>query len=75
LLFSFFCLYEWDIDMQQNSYRRWITLAIISFSGGVSFDLAMVLPWRGARAVASQIWNSISSTPPPSSTRRRAIFC
>jgi nitrate/nitrite transporter NarK len=26
--------------MQQNSYRRWITLAIISFSGGVSFDLA-----------------------------------
>jgi len=27
-------------DMQQSSYRRWITLAIISFSGGVSFDLA-----------------------------------
>jgi len=26
--------------MQQSSYRRWITLAIISFSGGVSFDLA-----------------------------------
>mgnify|MGYP007048086971 CR=1 FL=1 len=26
--------------MQHNSYRRWITLAIISFSGGVSFDLA-----------------------------------
>lgn len=26
--------------MQQTSYRRWITLAIISFSGGVSFDLA-----------------------------------
>ena len=26
--------------MQQNSYRRWITLAIISISGGVSFDLA-----------------------------------
>lgn len=26
--------------MQQASYRRWITLAIISFSGGVSFDLA-----------------------------------
>ncbi|MEA1064161.1 MFS transporter [Erwinia sp. HR93] len=26
--------------MQQHSYRRWITLAIISFSGGVSFDLA-----------------------------------
>ncbi|MBJ8381792.1 MFS transporter [Citrobacter sedlakii] len=26
--------------MHQNSYRRWITLAIISFSGGVSFDLA-----------------------------------
>lgn len=25
--------------MQHNSYRRWITLAIISFSGGVSFDL------------------------------------
>ncbi|EPA8425676.1 hypothetical protein ACQ630_000743, partial [Escherichia coli] len=24
--------------MQHNSYRRWITLAIISFSGGVSFD-------------------------------------
>ncbi|HFM0897327.1 hypothetical protein SNB13_07685, partial [Escherichia coli] len=23
--------------MQHNSYRRWITLAIISFSGGVSF--------------------------------------
>ncbi|EPP2032036.1 TPA: hypothetical protein ACG7BA_003488, partial [Escherichia coli] len=22
--------------MQHNSYRRWITLAIISFSGGVS---------------------------------------
>ncbi|MFW0766809.1 MFS transporter [Trabulsiella odontotermitis] len=26
--------------MQTPSYRRWITLAIISFSGGVSFDLA-----------------------------------
>ncbi|MDQ4430397.1 nitrate/nitrite transporter NarK [Yokenella regensburgei] len=26
--------------MQHSSYRRWITLAIISFSGGVSFDLA-----------------------------------
>lgn len=26
--------------MQNQSYRRWITLAIISFSGGVSFDLA-----------------------------------
>ena len=26
--------------MQHNSHRRWITLAIISFSGGVSFDLA-----------------------------------
>ncbi|MGE2659517.1 MFS transporter, partial [Escherichia coli] len=26
--------------MQHNSCRRWITLAIISFSGGVSFDLA-----------------------------------
>ncbi|WP_312628722.1 MFS transporter [Scandinavium sp.] len=26
--------------MQKSSYRRWITLAIISFSGGVSFDLA-----------------------------------
>lgn len=26
--------------MQQSSYRRWITLAIISISGGVSFDLA-----------------------------------
>lgn len=26
--------------MQQHAYRRWITLAIISFSGGVSFDLA-----------------------------------
>lgn len=26
--------------MQKTSYRRWITLAIISFSGGVSFDLA-----------------------------------
>lgn len=26
--------------MQHNSYRRWIALAIISFSGGVSFDLA-----------------------------------
>ncbi|MBV7404196.1 nitrate/nitrite transporter [Enterobacter sp. ENT03] len=26
--------------MQKPSYRRWITLAIISFSGGVSFDLA-----------------------------------
>lgn len=26
--------------MQHNPYRRWITLAIISFSGGVSFDLA-----------------------------------
>lgn len=26
--------------MQPHSYRRWITLAIISFSGGVSFDLA-----------------------------------
>lgn len=26
--------------MQQTSYRRWITLAIISFSGGVGFDLA-----------------------------------
>ncbi|WP_058913510.1 MFS transporter [Entomohabitans teleogrylli] len=26
--------------MQLSSYRRWITLAIISFSGGVSFDLA-----------------------------------
>lgn len=26
--------------MQKTSYRRWITLAIISISGGVSFDLA-----------------------------------
>jgi len=26
--------------MQQSSWRRWITLTIISFSGGVSFDLA-----------------------------------
>lgn len=26
--------------MQHSSWRRWITLAIISFSGGVSFDLA-----------------------------------
>ncbi len=26
--------------MQHNSYRRWITLVIISFIGGVSFDLA-----------------------------------
>lgn len=26
--------------MQHSSYRRWITLAIISISGGVSFDLA-----------------------------------
>lgn len=26
--------------MQKSSYRRWITLAIISISGGVSFDLA-----------------------------------
>lgn len=26
--------------MQQSSFRRWITLAIISISGGVSFDLA-----------------------------------
>ncbi len=25
--------------MQHNSHRRWITLAIISFSGGGSFDL------------------------------------
>ncbi len=34
------CIYKWEYDMQHNSYRRWITLAIISFSGGVSFDLA-----------------------------------
>lgn len=29
--------------MQHNSYRRWITLAIISFSGGVSFDRLFTL--------------------------------
>ena len=38
--FSLFVYYKWEYDMQHNSYRRWITLAIISFSGGVSFDLA-----------------------------------
>ncbi|HGY7893339.1 TPA: MFS transporter, partial [Escherichia coli] len=32
----FFVYYKWEYDMQHNSYRRWITLAIISFSGGVS---------------------------------------
>lgn len=40
LTFLFFVYYKWEYDMQHNSYRRWITLAIISFSGGVSFDLA-----------------------------------
>lgn len=49
--FSLFVYYKWEYDMQHNSYRRWITLAIISFSGGVSFDwliyvIFIKFPWR-----------------------------
>lgn len=51
LTFLFFVYYKWEYDMQHNSYRRWITLAIISFSGGVSFDwliyvIFIKFPWR-----------------------------
>ncbi len=51
LLFSFFCLLQMGIRYATQSYRRWITLAIISFSGGVSFDwliyvIFIKFPWR-----------------------------
>ncbi|STM07821.1 Inner membrane protein yqcE [Escherichia coli] len=40
LTFLFFCLLQMGIRYATQLISRWITLAIISFSGGVSFDLA-----------------------------------